>query len=58
MIVQEDGVTVREPKEITREAVEFYKRLLGQNNKHIPAARAEVLKVGPILTEASFEQYW
>lgn len=52
MLVQEDGTTVREPVTITRKAVEFYKRLLGQNNKHMSVAKLKVLKAGPILTRS------
>lgn len=47
MLVQENGNTIREPRNITEEIVGFYKNLLGQNKDHMPVVRPELLQERP-----------
>ncbi|KAH0746203.1 hypothetical protein KY285_007860 [Solanum tuberosum] len=50
MLTIEDDTVIREATYITKEAVGFYKKLLGQCNNHMQATQPEMLKDGPILT--------
>lgn len=45
MLVQENGNIIRS-KDIIKEVVGFYKRLLGQNKDHMLVARPEIMKKG------------
>ncbi|KAH0658124.1 hypothetical protein KY289_026872 [Solanum tuberosum] len=50
MLTREDETVIREATNVTKEAVGFYQKLLGQCNKHMKATHPEVLKDGPVLT--------
>ncbi|KAH0685676.1 hypothetical protein KY284_016229 [Solanum tuberosum] len=50
MLTKEDGTVIREVADVTKEAVGFYKKLLGQCNNHLQTIEPEILKDGPLLT--------
>ncbi|KAH0664984.1 hypothetical protein KY285_026190 [Solanum tuberosum] len=52
MLTKEDGTIIRDPEEITREAVRFYQNLLGQANPLMPATLPAVVRDGPVLSRA------
>lgn len=54
MLTKEHGTVIREPSLITKEDVEFYKKLLGQTTTHMPVTQPEVLKVGPVLIRSQY----
>ncbi|KAH0714811.1 hypothetical protein KY284_007716 [Solanum tuberosum] len=50
MLTKEDDTVIREATGITKEAVGFYKKLLGQCSNHMQATQPAILKDGPVLT--------
>ncbi|XP_049381354.1 uncharacterized protein LOC125845909 [Solanum stenotomum] len=50
MLTKEDDIVIREATSITKEAVGFYKKLLGQCSNHMQATQPDILKDGPVLT--------
>lgn len=49
ILIGEDGTTIMEQEAITKETMDFYTKLLGQTAKHMPVAKQEVRKAGPVL---------
>lgn len=49
MLRKEDDTTIINQETITKEAVDFYKNLLGQTTHQMPIARQEIIRAGPLL---------
>ncbi|KAH0685683.1 hypothetical protein KY290_017200 [Solanum tuberosum] len=52
MLTKEDGTIIRDPEEITREAVRFYQNLLGQATPLMLATQPAVVRDGHVLSRA------
>lgn len=50
MLTKEDGTIIRDPEEVTKQAVKSYQNLLGKTAPTMPATQPTVLKDEPVLS--------